>query len=1850
MLPSLTDIMNTDSANAVGNMVPNVLSVPHADNGNCLKHDTGRALEGYPLLSRKQLTRHLPVSEEESAMVVSNAIRNNEELVQSIKSHVYSNHVASLNYTRSQEEYATRYVVKPEDIDSLQESFPMFHITLGATHAATNHPYARERRALESKFIFQHVIKYNENVRLHDDYDVFVKDVGGSPILHDVNKRSRVHVCLPVLGIKDHIRMANWNDHVQQNAMSSKLRNDHPIVKSYIENNPCPLLCHEKSQFCTVKAPICTFIHSTYDMSLYDIGASIDNAGATTAYIIFIFSPEIVVNREGRLETFKCSFEKFKEYGKEFIKFSFDTDASPHYIHSLDTYYSLVKLNYFHTPSGRVFAMEHQYKDHTMFVTMRETAGNVIHSELIHRTLRFEDDDDYIFVLTYRYNTLWEDPMEPVRIKCSKSFFYNLLAFAFASKDSKFTVDNLKQYAQSMNKRVMVGTTAVSGERMDPMVVVDLCVAAYIMVYNKNYESSKVVQVITADEQAVRLFSGRCRILKILFKAFCANRSKYKGHYLSGEKISEIQNFDVSQSTADKSFYSLIDKICALMPDFRRKYPLAIEGARSFTITEYVNTTEYHEPVSTYLYALPPSAGDVAFSTKALAVMSASAYAKKNPAAYDLLTKCADVDENTGLPRSLVVPAPIDGNFTVLQTPGDGNCFFHAVAHALGNGTTADYLRSMVRDSIVVHYLCTRLDPDTSAFTSDPDAVTKLLSRLSPVVDPSDEATWADSTVILATSLVLGVSICIHSGQVMRIYNPAACATIKVRNAPRTTGTLIHVSHESNHFSRMCEQYTDSGCLVDSFFADDEMAEPTDEEYSSFACFVQPLCRDTDGRLITSHLEYANGFNPYKRLGKYGYSSYYGPMLKFAYCNGLSLDLSDTDIKVLDIDQRNGSSSEFFCDSTLASVTSGFQLATSECKFAKQNTYRRPDRTVMFKKRSGDASFPLLNLENGYFDLVSLNPGFYTDSLSIVDHDRHDAHVSRYNHCVSKLSLGGHIIIAVPMPLSRYSMLLMQFFAANFGVVRLVKPTVVPGFLPWAFICAREKLPECPDEFPVLPPDDHVWEINMEILVEAVSANEKFKVRLDDEIANILQRSYIPFSSDLISHLKSLVPSRSVERVTGGFEGFMNLPSTDETFGPVFSRDAVRKLFPTGFARLVRDRSFDVVSEKFSRMLASEFFTEYKLSRDTARIRLLDLFTSGGFKTPFQEKYAIALYCALDCGHDFVALKLSACDMDKPLSSRLFYTTKFLPEIRMLGKLIHEALSLSASKALPSYFVTHVVADTSSKDVVRPSVTSGFFEVEERTRLFVEVDPCRGCLPDADGDDFYSFDAPDSDIHSDVQGGSVQDSPAQPSATQPVYWLPDSYTTELTPDITAAYAEDYFTTVSASVDSVTAVADNLLSRALAVVYPIRGKPDVERAQLKAIFGEKYSDSCLFVLNGRPIFGKPDNVLDKNFVYTFEPNSRVPNLTSLRAVVRVERPERKPKFQNFLYFSELEVFTDYLLNKRISSVCSSSPTLFSKSLDITATQAGPGCGKTHNILARICEDPTKRILGVMKNKENVESARIRLKKLLADRPSEIRSIVTNVDSFVKQRILSIDNVLLMSEPGPWDLVLVDEAMTMPPGKICLLAVLVNSPVHIYGDIHQCPYYCRVNGVDPKYTETGKAFPITNLLAKSYRCPNDVCYFLSPLYYEIAKALNIPVPSDKLVITSDSDVVSPTMSVQSIVSAADVVYNKDSQYITFTQSDKQTLAKRFPASKVMTIHEYQGNENPFVCIVRLTPLEVHEQPGGIFESVPHFVSGISRHTKAMVYYTVKPDDALSKIIISNRMDFQNFVPVLKNFKNL
>nr|QYD13412.1 MAG: hypothetical protein [Sisal-associated Closterovirus A] len=287
----------------------------------------------------------------------------------------------------------------------------------------------------------------------------------------------------------------------------------------------------------------------------------------------------------------------------------------------------------------------------------------------------------------------------------------------------------------------------------------------------------------------------------------------------------------------------------------------------------------------------------------------------------------------------------------------------------------------------------------------------------------------------------------------------------------------------------------------------------------------------------------------------------------------------------------------------------------------------------------------------------------------------------------------------------------------------------------------------------------------------------------------------------------------------------------------------------------------------------------------------------------------------------------------------------------------------------------------------------------------------------------------------------------------------------------------------------------------------------------------------------------------------------------------------------------------------------------KKVKVTLENTPPGGGKTTRLVDEYLKMPNQTLV-VTANAGSAE---------------DINTEVARRTNKPKKRVAKTADSRIMNwvSTMPMAVCRIDECFLMHFGQLKFVSVLSKTDnIVLYGDENQIPFINRLPGFRCKR----EVLEVNDIKCKhlngSYRCPSDVCAYLSLLkkddgtycYPNGVKKLNGKRPVK-------------SVSKSSILSCDDVPIEGFDVYLTYTQDEKaqmrRSLLNRRCKTPVMTVHECQGKTFENVAVVRTKPAD-----DIVFDSLGHHIVVVSRHTVSMKYFTLtrKLNDKLGKAVSS------------------
>nr|UYO08068.1 methyltransferase-helicase [Blunervirus sp.] len=999
----------------------------------------------------------------------------------------------------SRPEYFCSTVTDQVDINRLQSTYPNY--TIKSRHSDTrdsssNHAYAREERRLVMKMIYEQTIGMKKGpVKLGKsrfsgcDYDVLVKDVGGNASFHLANGYANTHCCCPVINTADVVRDQAHKDFIRKKG-ADLLVSGSPSARSLksMLTGSNKHRCNLKSQQCRVKAPIVTFIHSSYDMTIGDIGATLDLAEAETAHVVLHYSPMIKLSSSGTLEYQKCRWVKFDDNKKRYIRFAFD-DSEFHYVHDYTTYCALMHLVRFVTPAGRAFIVHRsQVRNGTAILRLEFDERTYVPRELVYLHYVCEEEREFNLLCTYHYDAVprsalninTTDHIRPVIVPIKKKFYDDVITYIRGIDSTKLSIAKVQPAYAAMSARTSINSAQVMASSGVPSEYYQtVLVSLYFIVFRDNYKAGKLLEAFRKEEEACRnanavgnLFTKPYHILVRLLRCLFWSRNQ-KAHFSQDENHplansiinvndldvegcstidvdafinTHVNSLDFSTSTLHDTIHLPIDYVKGLYRSFlqrgirKTKYPISlIEGPRAVECSDVIPEMFLDDSTCAPLRNEEPYIFYPQLQTTLM---------KKFRWAYsDAITETVRYE----MPRAVFDTCTLSSHNTA-AVPGDGDCFFHCFITLTNHYESPTAMRERLSKS---RYL--------SAFTGDD--IARLVARLStpPIDGRIPEAGWVTGDIISLVCMEYTVSVCVHSGDhECCIYNPNCV-------------NRIHVQLSDGHYTPIVQrkfsshvELAESSDLSSLVRSSPGFAEMQPTSVIGLASF--PMCEnyqsaleivlDTFGDDLNDAIVASKETSFHLRLGTFGFDSLYALMLM-----GLYDTMKDSEIvqsnrvlhvpafrNVLLVGDKDLSSSQYFVD-VMHAPTTLVKRVTRRDRSNVSNVINKQLLRQVVSSASTDVAIERLG--RTFYDCVQVNPVYYSDFLSPVDNKRHDMHVASCLPALRKLANDGTFTVAVASPFTAFTANLAFRLTKFFKTVSYVVPTNKPEHSVWGFLLCR---------------------------------------------------------------------------------------------------------------------------------------------------------------------------------------------------------------------------------------------------------------------------------------------------------------------------------------------------------------------------------------------------------------------------------------------------------------------------------------------------------------------------------------------------------------------------------------------------------------------------------------------------------------------------------------------------------------------------------------------------------------------------------------------------------------------------
>ncbi|KAG8302406.1 hypothetical protein J6590_033002 [Homalodisca vitripennis] len=255
----------------------------------------------------------------------------------------------------------------------------------------------------------------------------------------------------------------------------------------------------------------------------------------------------------------------------------------------------------------------------------------------------------------------------------------------------------------------------------------------------------------------------------------------------------------------------------------------------------------------------------------------------------------------------------------------------------------------------------------------------------------------------------------------------------------------------------------------------------------------------------------------------------------------------------------------------------------------------------------------------------------------------------------------------------------------------------------------------------------------------------------------------------------------------------------------------------------------------------------------------------------------------------------------------------------------------------------------------------------------------------------------------------------------------------------------------------------------------------------------------------------------------------------------------------------------------------------------------------------CNEPSLSTTSILRP-QRISS---RLSKTLSQTtPEEDKSI--SRDTFRTLHSFLINSTHHIQKGNSYRRVIIDEALMLHAGEILFAAILAKTQeIMLIGDINQIPYINRTGNFEVKFHKISEIAVITKELNITYRCTRSATAILSGHYPQ------------GMMTTSGIEGEMKQQLFDTLESLQHTIDKNKHTCLVFKQSEKRELIKL--GFRTSTIHEFQGRQAEDIVIVRTST-----KPEDIYNSTPHCLVGVTRHTRSFLYISPNTDDTLSNWI--------------------
>ncbi|QPL17819.1 replicase [Pistachio virus Y] len=680
----------------------------------------------------------------------------------------------------------------PEDVSqnfetSLVNHFKAYVLRFTRSKSMT-HPNAAALRRIMRRYV-RDLLGYNVNMEVPDGYDMVLKDVGSS--IYDIvnDELLNVHMCMPDLDIRDHIRRERYLSWLYSH--KCPVSNAHTQICTSLRNGDARYRCESKAQVCRVTAPWIVMMHSAYDLTPEAIVDCMIAADAVRCVMILHYDDTIFTgSRKGK--NIQLGFSWINYYVQKF------PDAQACYRHRLDVYISKFVTPLVIGADGRAYLFE--FKEvifGTAVIEVFKRGSPYVIGGVLTFPLPSTAPKDTITVYTWEFTPGFEHGLmgleayspkllKPVVIRVPAKFFYDCMKYGYTVESGKFVLATMVRAVTAISSRRNIGGTFMSEPdfELDQSQLLTFASTMYLILYQIKYNNSQGVATSKNVIDQFRSDSSRSLFVRIMINLFKRDKHLDKHPYYN-EDLDNVVN-SIPMSSYDKS---VIDNAVLSSTEYGFLNPRTLEDDKSF-VNRFI---KFLNEMGRIRKRAPILVHDSTYTVEYTVKIPSIALKPCESVKHDevLSDLCADqkYDSDVNLISSTDKGNKCEKEFNVVSVPGDGNCVYNC------------FVKAELFPDIDVTKLKTRLissyfmqDVLDYAYVREQSCDSRVITEFKKSLTSSGE--WGNEYTMLLIAKTFGVRICIHSFTDDRYSN-----NIVISNGISSDGCkTIHLRYSGNHY------------------------------------------------------------------------------------------------------------------------------------------------------------------------------------------------------------------------------------------------------------------------------------------------------------------------------------------------------------------------------------------------------------------------------------------------------------------------------------------------------------------------------------------------------------------------------------------------------------------------------------------------------------------------------------------------------------------------------------------------------------------------------------------------------------------------------------------------------------------------------------------------------------------------------------------------------------------------------------------------------------------------------------------------------------------------------------------